>query len=106
MRWTLGNDPARIGLEGIEPAPSPRPRVGLRERDIACATAADAVLVCSVGVDLDLVPAAAEARLALAPDARLLLAVPERDDHPATRALAKRLKHPAEVVAVSGDWRS
>ncbi|MEY2421463.1 MAG: hypothetical protein QOI95_1530 [Acidimicrobiaceae bacterium] len=106
MRWTLRNDPARIGLGGLEPAPSPRPRVGLRERDIACATAADAVLVCSVGVDLDLVPAAAEARLALNPDARLLLAVPERDDHPATRALAKRLKHPAEVVAVSGDWRS
>ena len=35
-----------------------------------------------------------------------LLAVPERDDHPATRALAKRLKDPAEVVAISGDWRS
>jgi hypothetical protein len=78
----------------------------LRERDIACATASDAVVVCSVGVDLDLVPAAAEARLALAPDARLVLAVPERDDHPATRALAKRLKVPAEVVAVPGDWRT
>jgi hypothetical protein len=106
LRWTLRNDPARIGLDQLEPAPSPRPRVGLRERDIACATASDAVVVCSVGVDLDLVPAAAEARLALAPDARLLLVVPERDDHPATRALAKRLKHPAEVVAISGDWRS
>jgi hypothetical protein len=78
----------------------------LRERDIACATGPDAVLVCSVGVDLDLVPAAAEARLALASDARLLLVVPERDDHPVTRALAARLKQPAEVVAVSGDWRS
>jgi hypothetical protein len=106
LRWTLRNDPGRIGLDHLEPAPSPRPRVGLRERDIACAIAADAVVVCSVGVDLDLVPAAAEARLALAPDSRLLLAVPERDDHPATRALAKRLQQPAEVVAVSGDWRS
>ena len=106
LRWTLRNDPSRVGVTSLEPAPATRARVGLRERDIACAVADDAVVVCSVGVDLDLVPAAAEARLALAPDARLLLAVPERDDHPATRALAKRLKHPAEVVAVSGDWRT
>ena len=62
--------------------------------------------MCSVGVDLDLVPAAAEARLVLAPDAPLLLAVPERDDHPVTRALAVQLKDPAQIVAVSGDWRS
>jgi len=67
LRWTLRNEPARIGFDQLEPAPSPRPRVGLRERDIACATTSDAVVVCSVGVDLDLVPAAAEARLALAP---------------------------------------
>jgi hypothetical protein len=106
LRWTLRNDPGRVGLDQLEPAPSPRPRVGLRERDIACAVSPEVVLVCSVGVDLDLVPAAAEARLALDPDARLILAVPERDDHPATRALAGRLQHPAEVVAVSGDWRS
>jgi hypothetical protein len=106
MRWTLRNDPSRVGLDRVEPATSPRPRVGLRERDIACAIASDAVVVCSVGVDLDLVPSAAEARLALAPDARLLLVVPERDDHPATRAMAQRLKHPAEVVAVTGDWRT
>jgi hypothetical protein len=52
------------------------------------------------------VPAAAEARLALDPGARLLLVVPERDDHAATRALAQRLTRPAEVVALPGDWRS
>ncbi|MEY2433482.1 MAG: hypothetical protein QOC92_3207 [Acidimicrobiaceae bacterium] len=106
MRWTLRHDPQRIGIDHLEPAPSPRPRVGLRERDIACAVGADAVVVFSVGVDLDLVPAAAEARLALAPDARLMLVVPERDDHPVTRALAKRLQAPAEVVALTGDFRS
>lgn len=106
LRWTLRNDPARIGVDHLEPAPGPRPRLGLRERDIGCAIATDTVVVCSVGVALDLVPSAAEARLALAPEARLLLAVPERDDHPATRALAARLQTPAEVVAVAGDWRS
>jgi len=44
--------------------------------------------------------------LLLDPGARLLLAVPERDDHPVTRALAAQLRSPAEVVAVSGDWRT
>ncbi len=106
LRWTLRNDPARVGATRLVPAPATRPRVGLRERDIACAVGDDVVVVCSVGVDLDLVPAAAEARLALAPAARLVLAVPERDDHPATRALAGRLRQPAEVIAISGDWRS
>jgi hypothetical protein len=35
-----------------------------------------------------------------------LLVVPERDDHPVTRALAQRLHAPAAVVALAGDWRS
>lgn len=59
------------------------------------------VVVCSVGVDLDLVPAAADARLADGRDARLVLAVPERDMHPVTLALAAALARPAEVVAVA-----
>jgi hypothetical protein len=69
-------------------------------------TGADAVVACSVGVQLDLVPAAADARAAIAPDARLTLAVPARDDHPVTRALAARLVTPAEVHPVPDDWRS
>jgi hypothetical protein len=64
------------------------------------------VVACAVGMPLDLVPAAADARAALAPDARLLLAVPERDDHPGTRRLAAQLLRPAEVVPVPGDWRA
>ena len=106
LRWTLRNEPFRVGVDRLEPAPAPRPRAGLRERDIACARSSSAVVVCSVGVDLDLVPAAAEARLVLDPDAQLILTVPERDDHPVTRALAAQLQEPARVVAVSGDWRS
>jgi len=47
------------------------------------------------------VPFAADARDELAgPDARLVLAVPEGDDHPVTRELAARLAVPAEVVPV------
>ena len=59
------------------------------------------VVVCSVGIDLDLVPFASDARGALGPPgARLLLAVPERDDHAVTRALALELLDPAHVRPV------
>jgi hypothetical protein len=58
-------------------------------------------VVCSAGIDLDLVPFAADARDAVAEaGARLLLAVPEGDDHPVTRELAARLAVPADVVPV------
>ena len=46
------------------------------------------VVAASIGVDLDLVPAAADARLAHAPDARLVLALPQRDALAVTRRLA------------------
>ncbi|HEV3226777.1 MAG TPA: hypothetical protein VGZ52_08075 [Acidimicrobiales bacterium] len=106
LRWMLRNEPERVGAHEFAPAPSPRPRAGLRERDIACARADESVVVCSVGVDLELVPAAAEARHVLDPGAPLVLVVPDRDDHPITHALARRLAAPAELVTISGDWRT
>jgi hypothetical protein len=111
LRSVLRDDPGRVGLTVLRPAPPPTPRGGLKERSIAPAMGvgpdgADVVVVCSVGVDLDLVPSAADARLALAPDAPLLLVVPERDVHPVTTALAQRLREPATVVPVAGDWRT
>ena len=59
------------------------------------------VVVCSVGIDLDLVPSAADVRLADGRGARLVLAVPERDVHPVTVALAGMLADPATVVPVA-----
>ena len=59
------------------------------------------VVVCSVGIDLDLVPAAADIRLADGRGARLVLAVPARDVHPVTVALASMLAEPATVVPVA-----
>jgi hypothetical protein len=73
------------------------------------------VVACSVGIALDLVPTAADARLAIdsaaggqpaGPPSRLVLALPERDDHPGTRRAAARLLAPAEVVTIPGDWRA
>jgi hypothetical protein len=111
LRAVLCRDPGIVGLATLRPAPGVRPRTNLTERDIAIATgvAADgapAVVACSVGIALDLVPTAADAREAIDPSARLLLALPERDDHRGTRRLAARLRTPAEVVPVPGDWRA
>jgi hypothetical protein len=111
LRAGLVRDPARIGLARLRPVPAAIPRANLREKGIAVGLGerpdgATVVVACSVGIDLDLVPSAADSRLAHAPDADLVLVVPERDAHPVTADLAARLVHPAEVVALAGDWRS
>jgi hypothetical protein len=110
LRARLVVEPTRIGLARLRPIDPAVARPNLRDPAVAMAlgetAAGEAVVVaCSVGIDLDLVPAAADARLAVAADARLLLVVPERDAHPITRELAGRLVHPAEVVAIDDDWR-
>ena len=66
----------------------------------------EVVVVCSVGVDLDLVPYASDARATDAPDARLVLVLPERDAVDITRRLAGRLLEPADLVTVGDGWRS
>ena len=111
LRAVLCRRPDIVGLAALHPAEGPRPRPNLSERDVAVAAGTDAagatvVVACSVGIALDLVPAAADARALLDPGARLVLALPERDDHPGTRALAARLRDPAEVAPISGDWRA
>ena len=112
--------PGLIGLAVLRPAEGARPRPNLAERDVAAAAGEDGsgdpvVVACSVGIALDLVPMAADARAAIdaagglhadTPPSRLVLAVPERDDHPTIRRLAARLRTPAEVVPVPGDWRA
>lgn len=109
LRSRLMAEPERIGLDHLRAVPSTIPRANLRERGIAVALGDAAgepvVVACSVGVDLDLVPAAADVRLAVAPDARLLLVVPARDAHPVTDELARRLVAPAEVLPIREDWR-
>jgi hypothetical protein len=110
LRWRLTAEPWVIGLADLRPAEPTVPRESVKDTAAAIAVGADAdggpvVVACSVGIDLDLVPAAADARATLDPDARLLVVVPERDDHPVTRTLAAALARPAEVVALPGDWR-
>lgn len=110
LRATVMADPALVGAARLEAADPASPRTNVKDPVPAPAVGEDVdgrpvVAVCSVGVDLDLVPSAADARAMHAPAARLLLVVPERDDHPVTRALAASLREPAEVVPFPGDWR-
>lgn len=106
LRWRLEKDPSLVGAASLRPGQPPLPRANLKDPVPCVATgeAADGspvLVVCSTGVDLDLVPYAADARLADGrPGVRLVLAVPERDAHPVTRALAALLLEPADVVAV------
>ena len=111
MRAILVRRPELVGAASLTPVPSPVVRTDLRQLAPAPAAGVDLdgrplVVVCSTGIDVDLVPAAADARLTDARDARLVLVVPEVDDHPVTRALAEALREPADVVALGGDWRT
>jgi hypothetical protein len=111
LRAVLCRNPALVGLAALRPTEGARPRLNLTGRDVAIAAGesvegAPVVVACSVGIALDLVPTAADARAAIDPSARLVLAVPERDDHPGTRRLAARLRMPAEVAPLPGEWRT
>lgn len=63
------------------------------------------VVACTAGIDLNLVPAAADARVAYAPDASLVLAVAAADRSPVTERLAAALVAPAEVRTVPVPWQ-
>jgi len=110
LRARLIASPRLIGARVLEAGEPPLPRENVKEATPAVAVGraedgSDLVVVTSVGIDLDLVPFAADARLRLAPGARLVIVVPRRDVHPITRDLAGSLMSPAEIVSVPDDWR-
>lgn len=110
LRSVVMAHPQMVGAAFLTPLPEPVSRQGLRMAAPAPAAGVDGegrplVVVCSTGIDVDLVPTAADARLAHDPTARLVIVVPEADVHPVTRDLAAALSDPAEVVAIAGDWR-
>ena len=109
LRAGLVADPSPLGLHDLEPIEPALPRTNLKDRGGASALGSDAdgrpvVVTCSYGMELDLVPSAADDRAMHAPGARLVLAMPARDVHPVTQALAAALAEPAEVVPVEGGW--
>jgi hypothetical protein len=111
LREIVLTEPAVVGAAALERVEVPVLRDSVKDVIPAAAAGTDphgepVIVVCSVGIDIDLVPIAADVRLQVNPAARLVLAVPERDDHHVTRALAALLRRPAEVVAIPGDWRA
>ncbi|MBU3690073.1 MAG: hypothetical protein B7C54_04665 [Acidimicrobiales bacterium mtb01] len=102
-------DPSLIGVATLAAAPPPVPRANLKD-SIPCVARGnhtdgrDVIAVFSTGIDLDVVPFAADARLAACggdrPDTDLVIVVPERDASPVTQRLSERLVHPARIVGI------
>lgn len=106
LRSRIVREPSLVGADHLAPMAASAEAPDLRAAWPAPATGTDVdgeplVVVCSVGVDLNLVPMAADARLADGRGARLVLAVPERDVHPVTEDLAAALAQPATIVPVA-----
>ena len=108
LRSAIVAEPGIVSCIRLVPVP-PLPVVGLRSPSPAPALGEDdsgeaTLVVCSVGVDPTLPLVAAELRRRYAPDARLLLVVPEADDYPVTRELAGALRGAVEVRPVAAPW--
>jgi len=115
LRWRLEQEPWLVGMASVRAAQPPVPRRNLKDRAACTARGqridgTEAVIVCSVGVDLDVIPYAADARLAAegepgvgaAMDGSIdvLVAMPPRDVVAVTSELAGRLHHSVTLVPV------
>ncbi len=109
LRWRIEQDPSLVGADVVVPAPPPVPRPNLKDPTpcVAHAVAGDevaATIVVSSGVELDLVPYAADARLAtearssVGSDHRLVIALPKRDRMRVIDEIADCLRRPVEFV--------
>jgi len=107
LRWQLVNEPSMIGAVSLDPVAPPVPRLNVKDAVPCVAAGRDeaggcVVAVCSVGVDLDLIPFAADARLAMEAGgdvvARLVVVTPARDRVNVTERLAGLLRRPCELA--------
>ena len=118
LRWRLEQAPELVGAVSLASVAPPVPRRNVNDVG-ACsaigqsATGHAVLAVCSTGVDLDVIPYAADARLAAtvggsvdaAPgvgegDLHVVVALPMRDLVPLTHDLAARLVQSVELVPV------
>jgi hypothetical protein len=110
LRAVVIDAPGLAKARSLQPVGSAVPRRNLKDEGVASAVGVGidgqpVVVTCSTGAHLDLVPSAADDRLTHAPDAHLVLVLPERDVLPVTVELAAALVRPALVVGVHDDWR-
>jgi hypothetical protein len=112
LRSVVCSRPDSVGAVGLGPVSPPVPWVDLPEAGPApclgrsASSGAPLMAVCSVGIDIDLVPTAADARLAHCPGAELVLVVPVGDDVPILREMAALLARPAAIRTVPKGWQS
>jgi hypothetical protein len=111
LRAVLCERPDLLGARRLEAVTHPVLTERRGWRGVAGAVGEDgdgAPLVCaaSVGVDLELVPEAADLRVAVEPAARLVLALPVGDALGVTHTLAASLGAPAVVRQVPTGWRA
>jgi hypothetical protein len=114
LRWQVVREPSLVGAMTLAPVSPPVPRLNVKESVPCVAAGRDTsgrglVVVCSVGVDLDVIPFAADARLAAdagvyreaagdGRDVRLAVVTPARDRVKVTEQLAGLLRRPCELV--------
>lgn len=113
LRSEILKDPSLIGLQSAEPLAPLRPRSTLLGTEPCALLGSDAageavLVVCSVGVDVDLAAEAADYRLRLeatghSPGTKLLLVVPEPDQHPAVMRSVERLNR-ASFASFPTPW--
>lgn len=103
LRWRLERCPQSLGLAELHAVEGPVARPGVKEPSPCTALARTVrgepvVVVFSVGVDLDLVPYAADARLAWDSEAAMVVTL-RRDLVVATAELSSALRQPVTLVA-------
>jgi len=112
LRWRLEHDPQLVGAAELRPAPPPLPRANLKDATPCVGVGVDDTgrrvrVVCASGVDLDLIPFAADARLAaeaaepgVAETERLVVVTPSRDRVRAIDQVAELLIQPVEFASL------
>jgi hypothetical protein len=103
LRCIVRDQPSLVNVPGpLHSIESVRPAT-LKQLDPALLFGDGVIVACSVGVDLDAAIDAAVVRSQLAPDARLLLVLPEHDVFDAHRVVVSSIPR-AEIVTVPDSW--
>lgn len=114
LRWRLLERPELVGVPTLEPMAPPVARDNVKDAVPCVAVGDGVVVVCGTGADLDLIPYAADARLAAEASMpsvglvgevdggrrRLVVATPSRDLLRVTGELAGLLAQSADLVSV------